>query len=715
MSKTPLNISEGNSKYSIGELTKLAMDTKDKNFPEALKHAQQAVRMALNLDPSKDICEAFSESSFENSIVPVSSKKEFADALHALGECESENSNFTKAIFYLEKAEKIYEEIEDKKGTCETLISLGKILINKGDFQEALEINLRALKISEEMNDTKRMMGIMNNIGFNYWNLGDNRKAFTFLSKSLDFRKKFGDDSDIAKNLNNLGIVYSAMGDFVSSLQCYKEACSIVEKLGQKKGVSILYMNIGLLYVKLNDVEKAMEYLYKSLEINKEINYKKGLSESYVNIAMVNRLMNDFEEALQNADVSLQIAEELGDKKVIAFAYQEIFKTFEDKKDYVKALEFGWKCYYLRKDIEHKQGVMESCRHLCNLFLKTGELDKVLPLINEALQICEEADFKDHRQSIYLILAEYYGKTNEHKKANDYYKLYIDSVSSLYSEEARIKIGNLQAIFEIEQARRESEIYKLKNIDLAEANKKLEEMNQEKNEFLNLVSHDLKNPLNSIYGFSNLLVEDIHTLSMGEISDFASNINISSMAMLDLINEILNSELMDSGRYELHNELIDLNTMVKALISMNKFQLRQKDIKVEFDDNVIAHVFSDANIVKQVISNILSNAIKFSPEGKKIFISILHNKADSSTSVEIKDEGPGLSEEDKSKMFVKFAKLSAKPTAGESSTGLGLSIVKKLTDIIGGKIVCESELGKGASFILRIPTTPLKTKNNIST
>ena len=111
-------------------------------------------------------------------------------------------------------------------------------------------------------------------------------------------------------------------------------------------------------------------------------------------------------------------------------------------------------------------------------------------------------------------------------------------------------------------------------------------MNQEKNEFLNLVSHDLKNPLNSIYGFSNLLVEDINTLSREEISDFASNINISSMAMLDLVNEILNSEMMDSGRYEVNNELIDLNVLINSLISMNKFQLRQKEIKIVFNDKI---------------------------------------------------------------------------------------------------------------------------------
>jgi signal transduction histidine kinase len=100
--------------------------------------------------------------------------------------------------------------------------------------------------------------------------------------------------------------------------------------------------------------------------------------------------------------------------------------------------------------------------------------------------------------------------------------------------------------------------------------------------------------------------------------------------------------------------------------------------------------------------------LSFHRKEKNIFITVSHNKVDSTTSVGIQDEGPGLSEEDRGKLFIKFAKLSAKPTAGESSTGLGLSIVKKLTDIISGDIVCESEQGKGAKFILKIPTTPLK-------
>lgn len=699
MEKNPANIKE-----SINELKKKAIEMRDKDASEALCAAEKAVRLFLNLCESDNIFDYLNNNQHKS----VTCTKDLADLLHVLAECEIEASSFEKAIFYLDKARALYEKDDDKAGMCEVLISLGKTLVHIGEFQSAIEINLQALKATEEIKDVKRMMSVMNNIGFNYWNLGDNKKALAYLSNSLELKKRHGDDSDIAKSLNNLGIVYNAMGDYLSALKCYNEACRIVEQLNQRKGVAILYMNIGLLYVKLSNLEKAIEFLNKSLAINKEIDYKKGEGECYVNLALVYRVDEKYEEALKFAKLGLEVAEKLGDKKVIAYAYQEIFKTLEEKKEYVEALDYAWKSYNLRKEIDHKQGVVEIAHHLCRLFIEIGDLEKVPALLEEAFKTCDEANLQSYKISNYYIVAKYFEKLGDYKRAAESYRIHIEMNENHYSEEAKIKVGNLQAIFEIEQARRESEIYKLKNIDLAEANKKLEVMNQEKNEFLNLVSHDLKNPLNSIFGFSTLLVEDAAMLSKEEVSDFAANINISSMAMLDLINEILNSDLMDSGRYQVKNELVDLNSIINSLIGMNKFQLKHKEIKVVFEESSSSHLFSDGNILKQIISNLFSNAIKFSMPGSNVYLNIYHNENKSSTFIEVKDEGPGLTPEDKEKLFVKFAKLSAQPTAGESSTGLGLSIVKKLTDIIGGVIICESEPGKGTKFTVEVPLTPSK-------
>ncbi len=709
MIQNPLNIETDDGAATIEKiyaLNKSAWDLKNSDVRLAMDYAQKAVRLALGLKSDDDIYSSISN----NTISTIENKKLLGDCLHILSWLDVEFSKFDNAIICLLFAKKLFEEIDDKDSICKVCVVLGSAYVLKGEFKTAIQYNLEGLRIAEEDSNKENATILLSNAGLTYWNLGDNKKAFEFISKSLRNKREKGDKLDIAKSLNNIGLVYNAMGDYYKALEAYNEAYSIVEELDEKKGVGILYMNIGLIYERLGETDKAESFLYKALESYKAVDYKKGIGECLVNLALVTRVAGRTETALKYAYESFEVATAIGDKKVIAFTFQEIMNVFKDKKEYKKALDFALKCYDLRKEIEHKAGVMGICGDIGELLTEMNEIEKALKFLNEGITLGKEVGSKAELLNLYQNASKCYELTGNFEEAVEFLKKHIELRDVVFSEETHRRIQNVQTQFEVVQAQRESEIYKLKNIDLAEANKKLEDMNQEKNEFLNLVSHDLKNPLNSIYGFSNLLVEDINTLSIEEISDFASNINISSMAMLDLVNEILNSEMMDSGRYELNNELIDLNVLINSLISMNKFQLRQKEIKVVFDDKIVSHVFNDSNVIKQIISNLLSNAIKFSPEGKSIIITVTHNKSDSSTWVGIQDEGPGLTEEDRKKLFTKFAKLSARPTAGESSTGLGLSIVKKLADIIGAKVVCESEHGKGAKFTLQIPTTPLKIK-----
>ena len=122
-------------------------------------------------------------------------------------------------------------------------------------------------------------------------------------------------------------------------------------------------------------------------------------------------------------------------------------------------------------------------------------------------------------------------------------------------------------------------------------------------------------------------------------------------------------------------------------------------------DAVPAKVLVDPYVMVQVLENLVSNAVKYSPVGKNIFVRL--KKEAGAVRLEVQDEGPGLSAEDQKKLFGKFARLSAKPTGGEHSTGLGLSIVKKMVEAMNGKVWCESELGKGATFIVTMPEATL--------
>lgn len=167
-----------------------------------------------------------------------------------------------------------------------------------------------------------------------------------------------------------------------------------------------------------------------------------------------------------------------------------------------------------------------------------------------------------------------------------------------------------------------------------------------------------------------------------------------------MITNILNVEKIEKSIEEISLQAYNLSPVVNNVCKQFTKSAKAKELQINtsIDDNVIALV--DERYVIQVIENLLSNAIKFSPPGKSI--SVFLTREPEKCLMEIKDEGPGLSEKDKSKLFQRFQRLSAKPTANESSTGLGLSIVKKFVESMKGKIWCESKLGEGASFFVEL-------------
>ncbi|NOX18422.1 MAG: HAMP domain-containing protein [Chlorobi bacterium] len=243
---------------------------------------------------------------------------------------------------------------------------------------------------------------------------------------------------------------------------------------------------------------------------------------------------------------------------------------------------------------------------------------------------------------------------------------------------------------------------------LSETNKSLEkayqqvlELNLEKNEFLGIAAHDLKNPLTAIKGFGEIIIGD-KTLERDDLERYADIIVKSSERMFEIITSLLDINRIEEGKVEVKYMEVSANGLAKSIIKQNSKAAAEKEITI--NKNLLEEdleFLTDPSLTMQILDNFISNAIKFSPKGKDIVVKITADEK--SVAFSVKDNGPGLSDEDKSKLFTKFAKLSARPTGGEHSTGLGLSIVKKITEMLGGEIRVESELRKGAEFILILP------------
>ncbi|HTV40472.1 MAG TPA: hybrid sensor histidine kinase/response regulator [Candidatus Sulfotelmatobacter sp.] len=236
---------------------------------------------------------------------------------------------------------------------------------------------------------------------------------------------------------------------------------------------------------------------------------------------------------------------------------------------------------------------------------------------------------------------------------------------------------------------------------LKAARDRLKELAEDKDELLGILAHDLKNHLGGLNMSTKLLCERIRNLHDERIQRLADNAFYSSGQLLAFVKDFLANAAAEH-RFEPQLTTVDISGTAVAAIRLFEDRLRHKQLEIQTDfpdDELIAH--ADAHAMDQIFSNLLSNAVKFSPYGKKIFVTVRSSGHWVESS--IRDEGPGFTEADKARMFRRYGRLSARPTGGETSTGLGLSIVRKLVLAMNGEITCESAPGQGATLTVRLP------------
>ncbi|MBU0996013.1 MAG: response regulator [Proteobacteria bacterium] len=235
--------------------------------------------------------------------------------------------------------------------------------------------------------------------------------------------------------------------------------------------------------------------------------------------------------------------------------------------------------------------------------------------------------------------------------------------------------------------------------------KKLFELNKVKNRFLGMAAHDLRTPLVSIRGFSEMLLDEETDPLSQEQKSLISIIHKASQDMLNLVNDLLDVSAIESGRLDLVLETVSFGKLVEERIKLYHIVSRKKKIKIEFSIEELSPVSLDTQKIIQVIDNLIGNAIKYSPENTTVMISV--KTENEKLFFHIKDQGTGIPEEEQDKLFGEFQRLSVKPTGGEKSTGLGLSIAKKIAEAHQGDILVKSSPGQGSLFSLVLPYHPV--------
>jgi signal transduction histidine kinase len=238
--------------------------------------------------------------------------------------------------------------------------------------------------------------------------------------------------------------------------------------------------------------------------------------------------------------------------------------------------------------------------------------------------------------------------------------------------------------------------------ELAKKNAELEQLNQEKNRFLGMAAHDLRTPLGIVLTYSEFLADEVGQELAEEQQEFLTVIRQSSEFMLKLVDDLLDISNIEAGRLSLDLQPADLAALVERSVALNNVLSAKKSVIISFESaGDLPKVVLDAAKFEQVLNNLLSNAVKFSPPGAHVRVRLARRGDEVVLSVA--DQGPGIPAAELDRLFKPFVRGKARGTAGEKSTGLGLTIARRVVEGHGGRIWAESEEGRGSTFYVALP------------
>ncbi len=290
----------------------------------------------------------------------------------------------------------------------------------------------------------------------------------------------------------------------------------------------------------------------------------------------------------------------------------------------------------------------------------------------------------------------------------------FDEVAEMQSEQATLLRAALKdaSVASRERGERDTlfydELSRLNNDlattqrELAKKNAELARLNDQKNEFLGIVAHDLRNPLEVILSYSQFLREDASDVLGPEQIGFVETIRRSSQFMVRLVNNLLDVAKIEAGRLDLELEPTDLCDLVERNLVPNRALADRRAVEIVFEPSGDRpRVLVDAAKLDQVLNNLVGNAVKFSPTSGRVLVRV--GVRDGAAVLSVRDDGPGIPPEHVERLFLPFERLARRAPSSEKGTGLGLAIVKRIVAGHGGEVWVETALGQGTEFFVSLP------------
>lgn len=628
-------------------------------------------------------------------------------------------------IYYCNKAYALGQRIKLNVGLSRPLSFIGLAKTNQGAYAEALDYHARSLQIAESQGDTLQMAHGHNNIGRVYYDRGDLVRSYNEFVRAKDLFTVLHDLSGLAYVYRSLSDVYEAKADYPNALDNALKALSLRQDLSDPRAVASAYMELGLIYQGMDSTGLALKQFEIADSIASLMSDKLTKAEIMVGIAEILCKEGRSPEAGAMAEEVLHVVTENTNQKIFLRARLLMARCEIYWDRYPRASAILNRVYNTSESTGNVVFQRDAAKLLSKVYVALKEPEKAKEFENRYQLLDSKIEKEDLNREIerleFQLMIEKTEKENEVLKARqardealisehrfqNYLSLVVVGFGSVLfaltwvvARKRKQVNQRLEAQNQHIRAQRE-EIVKQNEI-LSRSNSELDSLNHEKDTLMNIVAHDLKSPLNRIVGLSEILKRENHPTP--QQLELLRLIQDCAHGGGDLITGLLDVHALNEGRELPKPTAIHFDDFIKQKAQPFHAVAEAKGSRILGSNRIEGRVICDASYLSRIVDNLLSNAVKFSPRNSVIEVDTEWKSG--CIHLAVKDQGPGFSEQDKVHMYQKFRKLSAQPTAGESSHGLGLAIVKTLVERLNGTIELATS-PKGSTFLVRIPADRL--------
>lgn len=605
----------------------------------------------------------------------------------------------------------IATENQDMAGRAKALKEIGLIhLTRANDYEKAMDFLIKALAIEDSLDIKNKQVFTYLGIAKVFEEVGDFEKGLQFLQQAIAINEKFKNYSILVLILNELGKTHAASGLIDEAFENYKQVLEYTDQVRQPAVEAEALFNLAHLYQLKNEYDSALNNYKKALAIRRSLSDKKNEARSLNDIGELYRVMKNYEKAFANHTVALEIRQKLGDKKGIAESYNNIGVIYYQSKNFHRAIANLLLGLQAARESQAQEEQAKSYEYLSQSYSELGDYKKALE--NES-QFSDMNDFIQHDKNAHQLL-ETQNRYVINKKESEIGKLEFDRVQREMEIESQREFRNflfilialsviiIVLVFYLYVTKQKTnKILQEANDKVNRQNIELQNLNATKDKFFSIISHDLKGPLNSLTSFSSLLINHTDSLSKEEIQMMATDLDKSIKNLFALLENLLEWSRSQTGNIEFKPEVFDVAAILDENINLLRPQAQGKNITL-ISENISEHLaLAHKPSINTVVRNLISNAIKFTPEGGRITMALKRNNKE--VIVSITDTGVGMPAEVLEKLFRIDTKHSTKGTANEKGTGLGLILCKEFVEKNNGRIWVTSKPEFGSTFYFTLP------------